>query len=128
MADPSNAAAEDHPHERPLKSYETILAQQIEQAEEELDRPTVGLLLSGFAAGLEIGIGPFLMALFLTLNDGAYSRPTTELLLASAYSVGFIFVVLGRSELFTEHTALAVQPVLDGRASVSRLFRLWGLV
>ena len=41
---------------------------------------------------------------------------------------GFVFVVLGRSELFTEHTTLAVLPVIDRRSPVSRLARLWGLV
>jgi formate/nitrite transporter FocA (FNT family) len=44
------------------------------------------------------------------------------------YAVGFIFVVLGRSELFTEHTTLAVLPVLGGRATVAQLLRVWGLV
>ena len=42
------------------------------------------------------------------------------------YAVGFIFVVLGRSELFTEQTTLAVLPVLNGRASVASLLRGWG--
>jgi hypothetical protein len=36
--------------------------------------------------------------------------------------------VLGRCELFTEHTTLAAIPVLAGEASVGRLLRLWGLV
>jgi len=53
---------------------------------------------------------------------------TTELLLASVYSIGFMFVILGRSELFTEHTTLAVIPVLDRQASFKQLGRLWGLV
>jgi formate/nitrite transporter FocA (FNT family) len=39
-----------------------------------------------------------------------------------------VFVILGRSELFTEHTTLAALPVLDRRSSVSDLGRLWGLV
>lgn len=37
-------------------------------------------------------------------------------------------MILGRSELFTEHTTLAVLPVLDGRATVVSLLRLWGIV
>ncbi len=44
------------------------------------------------------------------------------------YAVGFIFVVLGRSELFTEQTTLAVLPVLSRRVSPVRLLRLWGIV
>lgn len=120
--------AEDHPEEEAQKSYGTIQAQQIEQGAEELNRPARGLLLSSFAAGLEIGIGPFLMAVILTLTGDVYPHATTELLMAAAYSVGFIVVVLGRSELFTEHTSLALQSVLARQASVVQLLRLWGLV
>jgi len=35
---------------------------------------------------------------------------------------------MSRTELFTEHTTLAVLPVLDGSASLSQLARLWTLV
>lgn len=68
------------------------------------------------------------MAVILTLAGGGFGVLTTELLLASAYAVGFIFVILGRSELFTEHTTLAVIPVLDRQASLGQLGRLWGIV
>jgi formate/nitrite transporter FocA (FNT family) len=44
------------------------------------------------------------------------------------YSVGFLFVVIGRSELFTEQTTLAVLPVLKGSATLTQLLRLWGIV
>ena len=54
--------------------------------------------------------------------------PVVRLLVANMYAVGFIFVVLGRSELFTEQTTLAVLPVLGGRATVRELLRLWGVV
>lgn len=47
---------------------------------------------------------------------------------ACGYSVGFIFVVIGRSALFTEQTTSAVLPVLSGRATVGQLLRLWGVV
>lgn len=118
----------DEPRREALKSYDTIVRQQVEQAKVELARPALRLLISSFAAGIEIGFGPFLMALLLTSTRGVYAPPTVELLLAAAYSVGFIIVVLGRSELFTEHTSMAVVPVLAGRASVRDLLRLWGLV
>lgn len=120
--------ARDEPEQKPQKPYETILAQQIRQAQAELSRPARGLLLSSLAAGLEIGVGPFLMAVLFTLTNGVYARPAVELLVGLGYTVGFILVVVGRSELFTEHTALAVQPVLAREASVVRLMRLWALV
>jgi formate/nitrite transporter FocA (FNT family) len=100
----------------------------IEDGVHEMERERSGLLLSGFSAGLDIGFGPLLMAVILTLSEGTFGDLSTEILLASAYAVGFMFVILGRSELFTEHTTLAVIPVLDRQASIGQLGRLWGLV
>jgi formate/nitrite transporter FocA (FNT family) len=48
--------------------------------------------------------------------------------MALAYAVGFLFVVVGRSALFTEQTTSAVLPVLAKRVGVGRLLRLWVLV
>lgn len=105
-----------------------VLESLIESGLHAMNRERSGLLLSGVSAGLDIGFGPLLMATILTLSQGSFGDLTTELLLASAYSIGFIFVILSRSELFTEHTTLAVIPVLDQQASVRQLVRLWGLV
>lgn len=115
--------------ERDQAEGEDILDTEIRRGLSELQRPTTGLSLSGLSAGLDIGFGPLLMAVILTTAGVAGTGELTrELLLAIAYGVGFILVVLGRSELFTEHTTLAVLPVLDGQASVTRLARLWGIV
>lgn len=108
--------------------YEDILAVQVKRGMEEIDRQAGGLILSSVSAGLDIGFGPFAMVIFLSLVGPGFGEFFTEFMLANLYSIGFIFVVLGRSELFTEHTATAVFPVLAGRASLSDLGRLWVLV
>jgi formate/nitrite transporter FocA (FNT family) len=122
------ALARDHPLEESQKSYHTILEQQVTDAEDQLKRPATALLLSGLAAGLDIGFGPFSMAAAATLLKDVFPKPVIELLNANLYAVGFILVVFGRSALFTEHTTSAVQPVLARRASVGQLLRLWGIV
>ena len=109
-------------------SYREILRVEIQEGLSQLNRPTEGLLLSGLSAGLDIGFGPFLMAIVLTISGDTFSQPVVQILMANAYTVGFIIVVLGRSELFTEHTTLAVVPVLHGQASLFELGRLWGLI
>lgn len=111
-----------------MKPAKEILESIIDKGAHELNRESDGLFLSSLSAGLDIGFGPLLMGVILTLSAGSYGDLQTELLLASAYAVGFIFVILGRSELFTEHTTLAVMPVVDGRASLKELGRLWGIV
>jgi formate/nitrite transporter FocA (FNT family) len=112
----------------PQKSYSTILSQEILAALNELKRPSGGLFVSSVSAGLVIGFSLLLMAAMLTVVNGAFSRPVIHILLSVMYSVGFILVIMGRSELFTEHTTLAVLPVLDRRASIIELLRLWGIV
>ncbi|HTG33460.1 MAG TPA: formate/nitrite transporter family protein [Thermoanaerobaculia bacterium] len=119
---------EDEKGQEPQKSYETILEQEIAAGLTELERPAMALLLSGLSAGLDVSLSLLLMAVVHTLTDGVLSKPVSEILVALTYASGFLFVVLGRSELFTEHTTLAVLPVLDRRASPVQLGRLWGLV
>jgi formate/nitrite transporter FocA (FNT family) len=114
--------------QEPQKSYETILEQEIAAGLTEMERPAPALLLSGLSAGLDVSLGLLLMAVMHTLTDGVLPKPVSEILVALTYASGFLFVVLGRSELFTEHTTLAVLPVLDRRASPVQLGRLWGLV
>ncbi|MGH9430252.1 MAG: formate/nitrite transporter family protein [Terriglobia bacterium] len=64
----------------------------------------------------------------VTLVRGEPAQPLDQILVANVYSIGFIFVILGRSELFTEHTTRAVYPVLTGKASPHALLRLWSVI
>jgi formate-nitrite transporter family protein len=112
----------------PKKSYREILEQQIKEEIEQLHRPTNGLLISGLSAGLDVGFSLLLMAVMYSLVQGVLAEPLVDILVAMMYSVGFIFVILGRSELFTEHTTLAILPVLNQRASLQLLGRLWSLI
>lgn len=118
----------DNEKDLPQKSYRVILKQEIIAGLAELKRPVSGLLLSSFSAGMDIGFSLILMATMLTHIDGFFSAPVTHIILSNLYSVGFILVILGRSELFTEHTALAVLPVLDGHADLRELGKVWGVV
>ncbi len=118
-ASPPNPA-----HEGP----DAILAQQVAQGAAELERPSTGLVLSALSAGLDVGFSAFFMGVVLTFVSPETGPLALRGLLGLAYSVGFVLVIVGRSELFTEHTALAVFPVLDGRGTGGQLARVWGLV
>lgn len=114
------------PEER--QPYQQILINEIEEGLDELRRPPTGLFLSGLSAGLDIGFSVLLIAVVISSLAPHLSEATALLLQANAYSFGFLLVVLGRSELFTEHTAQAMFPVLAGRSSLKAMFRLWGIV
>ncbi len=122
LESPQTAEAE------PKKASRQILQHEIVEGADALDRPLGALFLSGLSAGLDVGFSVLLMGVVWTMADGVLNEPTTRLLVAAMYAVGFIFVVLGRSELFTEQTTLAVLPVLNGRGSMPALARLWAVV
>jgi formate/nitrite transporter FocA (FNT family) len=112
---------------RPKKIYE-ILSEQLETALEGHMRSKPELLFSSFSAGLEIGFSVFLMATLHTMFAGQFNDSQMHILLSIAYPLGFIFVIIGRSELFTEQTTLAVLPVLNRNASIKSLLVLWGII
>ena len=110
------------------KQIKEILDEQIQTAMHEHNRSNQDLFLSSISAGLEIGFSVFLMAVLYTLFGGLIHPSLLHVLLAFAYPLGFIFVIIGRSELFTEHTALAVIPVLNRNATFKNLMALWGII
>ena len=113
---------------KPQKSQLLILQHTEEAALTQLERNLKGLSLSAFTAGLDIGFSVLLMATMLSFFEGFFPDPVVHFLVSNMYPLGFIFVILGRSELFTEHTTLAILPVLQKLASVKKLLRLWAVV
>lgn len=110
------------------KTVYHIFQEQIDAGLAEHHRTPQGLFVSALAAGLEVGFTLFLSGMVFTLLHGHIPDYLLHILLALSYPIGFIFVIIGRSELFTEHTTLAVIPVLRGSASYRSLFRLWGII
>lgn len=92
-------------------------------AEEEIDRGTRLLFFSGLAAGTSIGATFFGRAVM----TAAY--PNDPIGLGSLlYPLGFVMIVLGGYQLFTENTLTPVMLVLTRLASIPSLLRLWGIV
>lgn len=113
---------------KPQKSQQLILKHTEEAALTQLKRSPLGLMLSGLSAGLDIGFSVLMMSIVLTLFKDVFPDPVVHFLVANMYPLGFMLVILGRSELFTEHTTLAVLPVLQGLAPIKKLLRLWAIV
>ena len=126
MSDVSNPEREIiEAHSRPNAAliHETIRA----EGEAELGRTVQALLLSGFAAGLAMGLS--LMAEGL-LRAHLPEAPWRDLVSKIGYAVGFLVVVLGRQQLFTENTLTPILPLLYNRnlPTLGRVARLWMLV
>tara|TARA_B100000678_G_scaffold272760_1_gene262490 strand:+ start:150 stop:1049 length:900 start_codon:yes stop_codon:yes gene_type:complete len=97
------------------------------QGIEELERPTWSLIWSGLAAGIVMGMSILSEAL---LKERLPDTPWRDFLSSLGYTVGFIIVILGRLQLFTESTITAVLPLVTAPswASFGRTMRLWVLV
>ena len=95
--------------------------------EQEMARPATSLWWSGLAAGLSISFSLLVQAV---LRQHLPDAPWRELVTALGYPVGFLMVVLGRQQLFTENTITVVLPVMAQRSwgNIGRAARLWGIV
>lgn len=97
------------------------------EGDEELHRTVSALAWSAFAAGLSMGFSFIAEGLLMShLPDQAW-RP---LITRFGYSVGFLIVVLGRQQLFTENTVTVVLPLLlqKNLETLYRMLRLWAVV
>lgn len=97
------------------------------EGEGELSRTFSALWWSGLAAGISIGFS------FLTEAVLAAHLPDFEwkdIIAKLGYAVGFLIVILGRQQLFTENTLTAVLPVITRRKLdwLLGLVRLWSIV
>ena len=97
------------------------------EGDEELRRPNTSLFWSGIAAGVCISFSVIGEGLFKTYLPDTQWLPLMESL---GYTFGFLIVIVGRMQLFTENTLTTVLP-LFARPSLYNLWcvaRLWGIV
>ena len=95
------------------------------EGEEELERPSPALFWSGLAAGLAMGFSFLTTALLQSAMPPSSWRHAVAVL---GYTVGFLIVVLGRQQLFTENTLTPVLPLLHDWRKLPNVLRLWGVV
>ncbi len=83
-----------------------------------LARSTLALISTGLLGGIDIGVG----VLAYLLVD---AKTHNVLLAGVAFSVGFVALLLARSELFTENFLIPVLTLVAGRSGWGSLVRLW---
>lgn len=95
--------------------------------DEEMERPALSLLFSGLAGGIGICASILAQAQLEMMLPDAPWRP---LVACFGYTVGFLIVILGHLQLFTESTLSAVIPVATHPtcSNMLRLLRFWFLV
>lgn len=104
------------------KTAGEILETVVEDGQKELERASAGLAFSGFAAGLNISFGAVALAVVGSMTGGV------GLAALLVYPIGFLIVVIGRAQLFTENTVTPVVVVLSNRARLPNMLRLWVVI
>jgi len=106
-------------------SAEDIYEQVATNARQELERSSLALALSGFGAGAFMGLSALGTAIGIALlNDSSHARILSRMF----YPLGFIVVIIGRSQLFTENTLYPVALVLKEKRQFWNTMRLWVVV
>ncbi len=113
--------------ERTSVSVDVVHEAIRKDGDEELNRSVSALAWSGLAAGLSMGFSFVTQALIHACLPDSPWRP---LLVRLGYPIGFLIVIIGRQQLFTENTVLAIIPLLARRnmATFFRVLRLWVVV
>ncbi|PTW48666.1 formate/nitrite transporter FocA (FNT family) [Sphingomonas faeni] len=98
-----------------------------EEGEEELDRPVSSLFFSGLAAGMAIASSLIAEG---ALHHALPDTPWRTVIVSLGYPIGFLVVILGRMQLFTESTITAMLPLVTKPSgwALRRTLRLWSVV
>lgn len=101
------------------EELETAFDRIVEEGAQRLHRTWSSTLVTGVFGGMEVGLGvmAYLAVVHATGN---------QLLAGLAFSIGFIALLLAKSELFTEGFLVPLAAVAAKEASVGQLLKLWG--
>jgi formate-nitrite transporter family protein len=111
---------------RPLPdifSTDNIFERVCRVARHEIDEGREELIWAGLAAGFCI-----CLSYLGLIHLGVFAGPDNRVITALLYPLGFLFIVLGRYQLYTENTLTPVVLVLTRQVSIPDLLRLWGIV
>jgi formate/nitrite transporter FocA (FNT family) len=117
-AAPETDAATSQQKDLSRPSAHEIYQQVAKNAKEELKRSTASLAISGFTGGIFMGLSALGVGLALARLGGSGHA---FIISRMFYPLGFIVVILGRSQLFTEN-------VLTEPRQIWNTLRLWATV
>src|SRR3954463_14758293 len=106
---------------------ETIYERTKEEGKRRLDRPFLEELTTAIAAGFDIAVGIIVMGLLIHFTERQFGREVAHVIGAMGFGVSFIFLIVGRGELFTENflVPLAGLDHDEGNNGYIDILKLW---
>lgn len=105
---------------RPEPELEDAFDRLVDEGAERMQRPLLALVATGLLGGIDIGTG---VLAYLVVKDETGST----VLAGIAFSIGFVALLLARSELFTENFLVPVAAVVGRDGTLLALARLWAV-
>ena len=103
------------------RSAHEIFDKVAESAADELQRSSRALAFSGVAGGMGMGLTGLAVA---AVQNVVGNGPWQEFVSLMFYPLGFMAVIIGRAQLFTENTLFPVALILSERKHVLNTLRL----
>ncbi len=106
---------------------EEIYARSVDEGRRRLSMGTLDLVSTGFIAGITIVFGIVALGVVEALVEPELGSGPATLAGALAFAIGLVFLIVGRTELFTENFFDPVAAAIEDRGSRpwGRLLRLW---
>lgn len=93
-----------------------------------LRRPLLGDAITSFTGGMSVGFGAIALASASAAVGGGLGESSTGLLVGSlVFPIGFLILLVGKTELFTENFLLPVAAVIEHRGNIRQLGSLWSV-
>ncbi|MEA2266419.1 MAG: formate-nitrite transporter family protein [Solirubrobacteraceae bacterium] len=102
-----------------------IFRRMREEGRDRLGRTRLELAASSLVAGFDIVFGVIALSAADAAATPHFGTQFAHLIGALAFGIAFIFITMGRSELFTENFMVPVTGLEQGAASKLKLAQLW---
>ena len=107
----------------PIEIWESSL----DEGERRIARSPMEVASTGLVGGFDVMLG--ILALVFTTGalTAVLPEKTAHVVASLVFGIGFVFIVIGRSELFTENFLIPIAAVIEKRGKPGRLARMWAV-
>jgi formate/nitrite transporter FocA (FNT family) len=109
----------------PAPQPEEIYERTREEGRRRLSRPLLELAATALVGGFDVAFGVAAFGLAAATIEPHFGSDAGHLAGSLAFGVGFVFIVVGRSELFTENFLVPITGLSRDRGSWIKLGELW---
>ena len=97
-----------------------IWEEAVEEGDRRLSRSASGLFATGAVGGLDIMLGVMGLVVVTGALESVMPEESAHVFGSLAFGIGFVLLIVGRSELFTENFLVPVAAVISGARRSAR--------